>query len=70
MFVECPEVACGRQLYTCEPDCARRAGMLVYVAWEGEGHMWIQIACMHGVSVSVCRRSNENELACENAESA
>lgn len=47
------KVVCGRQLHTCEPDYAGRAGMLVYVAWRGEGYMWLQNR-EHGVSQLVC----------------
>ena len=42
MFVECLRWRVGGS----EPDCARRAGMLLHVAWEGEGYMWVQTACM------------------------
>lgn len=40
------KVVCGRQLYTCEPDYAGRAGMLGYM-WLGvEGHVAPKIVSM------------------------
>lgn len=61
------EVACGRQLYTREPDCAGRAGVLIHVAWDGRAICGSKPPAWC-IPDSVCRRSNENELACENAE--
>lgn len=45
MFVECPRWRVGGSC-THVSLTAGRAGMLFHVAWEGEGYMWIQTACM------------------------